>query len=178
MTHLIVLSGNSLKNKAWGEAVVEHYGSRFDSVFMLQYDHWESGESNINFWREVEKLRVHSATLAPDTKVVVFAKSAGSLLAMLAVAAGAIAPARCVFFGIPFDLAATDMFKDNWSAVDNFVIPAIAFHNEADPTTSHTFTKTTLENHAPQIALITTQESDHWYGDFVTYDPYIKDSII
>jgi hypothetical protein len=49
MRHLIVLPGNSLKNKGWGELILEHYASQFDSLFMLEYDHWVSGEPNIDF---------------------------------------------------------------------------------------------------------------------------------
>ena len=170
MRHLIVLPGNSLKNKAWGDLMCGAFGDRFDSSFMLCYDHWESGEAHINFNREEEKLRQHASTLPADAEIVVFAKSAGSLLAFVAVNHGALNPTHCVFFGIPFDLASTNHFKDNWSPVDSFIVPAIAFHNVEDPTTSYEFTKETLAIHAPAIQLITTHEADHWYGDFETYN--------
>ncbi|MFN3693338.1 MAG: hypothetical protein ACK4SL_04605 [Candidatus Paceibacteria bacterium] len=174
MRHLIVLPGNSLKNKAWGELMLEMYTSQFDSAFMLEYDHWVSGEANINFAREEEKLRAHTASLPTGTVIVLMAKSAGSLLAFLAIHHRAITPSHCVFFGIPFDLAAENLFKDDWSAVDSFAIKAIAFHNVADPTTSYEFTKSMLEAHAPRITLITTNEADHWYGDTNTYTPTIN----
>lgn len=174
MRHLIVLPGNSLKNKAWGELMLAEYRAQFDSAFMLEYDHWVSGEAAIDFGREEQKLRAHVAALPPLTEIVLFAKSAGSLLAFLAIHHGAMKPVSCVFFGIPFDLAATDICKDDWSPVDAFSIPAIAFHNAADPTANYEFTKTTLETHAPNIMLITTHETDHWYGDTPTYDSSIK----
>lgn len=173
MRHLIVLPGNSLKNKAWGELMLEMYTSQFDSAFMLEYDHWVSGEATIDFVREEEKLRAHVATMPADTEIILFAKSAGSLLAFLAIHHRAITPSHCVFFGIPFDLAADNLFKDDWSPVAAFSIPAIAFHNVADPTVSYEFTKTILETYAPKITLITTNETDHWYGDTVTYNPSI-----
>ncbi len=173
MRHLIVLPGNSQKNKAWGELILTEYAAQFDSAFMLEYDHWESGEANINFTREEEKLCAHTATLPAGTEIVLMAKSAGSLLAFLAIHHGAITPNYCVFFGIPFDLAADNLFKDNWSPVDSFAIKAVAFHNLADPTTSYEFTKSMLEVHAPRITLIATNEADHWYGDTVTYNPSI-----
>jgi hypothetical protein len=169
MRHLIVLSGNSLKNKAWGELMLAEYGPQFDTSYMLEYDHWASGEGNINFEVEEAKLRDYVASLGDTTEVTVFAKSAGSLLAFLAIHHGAVTPARVAFFGIPFDLAATELFKDNWGAVDAFKLPAIAFHNVEDPTTSYEFTKATLAAHAPHIKLITTHEADHWYGDTQTY---------
>jgi hypothetical protein len=173
MRHLIVLSGNSLKNKAWGELMLTEYGSQFDASYMLEYDHWTSGEGNINFEAEEAKLRNHVTALPEATEVTVFAKSAGSLLAFLAIHHGVVTLARVAFFGIPFDLAATELFKDNWSAVDAFKLPAIAFHNVEDPTTSYEFTKATLAAHAPHIKLITTHEADHWYGDIATYQQTI-----
>jgi hypothetical protein len=173
MQHLIVLPGNSLKNKAWGELILERYGKNFDSASMLSYDHWESREANIDFEVEEEKLRQHVSVLPVETEIVVFAKSAGSLLAFLAISHGVLVPSRCVFFGIPFDLAASNLFKEDWGPVDSFAIPAIAFHNTEDPTTSYEFTKTTLVAHVPQIKLVTTHEADHWYGDVTTYDQHL-----
>ncbi len=168
--HLVVLSGNSLKNKAWGESVLDHYASRFDSSYMQQYDHWESGASNIDFVAEQTKLAAHVATLPPDTEIILFAKSAGSLLALLAIYQGVIHPVRIVFFGMPLDLAAPDLFKDSWEPLSTLALPAIAFHNIDDPTTSYAFTQNALIQHNPAINLITTHEADHWYGDFAAYD--------
>ncbi|MCU0678621.1 MAG: hypothetical protein MUF19_03510 [Candidatus Pacebacteria bacterium] len=174
MRHLIVLSGNSPKNKAWGELMLEHYSAQFDSSFMLSYDHWENGAGNIDFAREEEKLCAHVSSLPAGTEVILFAKSAGSLLAFLAVSHQAVMPARCVFFGIPFDLAADLQFKEAWESVSSFAIPALAFHNIEDPTTSYEFTKDILTKYAPRITLITTNESDHWYGDTSSYDTIIN----
>lgn len=67
------------------------------------------------------------------------------------------------------------MFKDSWEAIDTFTLPALAFHNVEDPTTSYEFTKATLAAHAPHIKLIATNEADHWYGDVANYDSYIKE---
>ena len=170
MRHLIILSGNSLKNKGWGELMAAEYEPRFDSMFLLAYDHWTNGEANINFEAEEAKHAAHVATLPADTEIVLFAKSAGSLLAFLAIAHGTLAPIKCVFFGIPFDMAAKNLFKDNWGAVDNFSIPAIAFHNTNDPTAKFAFTRDTLAEHNPAITLVETNESDHWYGDTLTYN--------
>jgi hypothetical protein len=173
MRHLIVLAGNSLKNKGWGELILEHYAPQFDSTFLLAYDHWVSGEPNINFVQEEAKLKTHIESLAPEAEIILFAKSAGSLLALLAIHHGILNPERVVFYGMPLDLAADNLFKDSWSPLSELAVPAIAFHNIADPTTSYEFTKTMLTRHNPNIQLITTNESDHWYGDLKTYDQYI-----
>ena len=170
MRHLIVLPGNSLKNKAWGELVVEHYAPIYNSSFLLTYDHWVNGESNINFVTEAKKLQSHVDSLAQGTEITLFAKSAGSLLGLIVMHNKVVEPMRAVFFGMPLDLAADSLFKDSWSAVSELKVPAIAFHNVADPTTSYEFTRTTLAEHNPNITLVTTEESEHWYGDTQTYN--------
>lgn len=174
MRHLVVLSGNSLKNKSWGELILEHYSSRFDSVFMLEYDHWVSGEQNIDFSKEEAKPKSHVESASTDTEIILFAKSAGSLLGLLAIHNNVIKPVQVVFFGMPLDLAANNLFKDSWEPLSELKIPAIAFHNEADPTTSYEFTKTMLTTYNSDIKLITTHESDHWYGDLEAYDQHIQ----
>jgi hypothetical protein len=173
MLHLIVLPGNSVKNKAWGELILEHYASQFDSAFMLKYDHWVSGEPTINFPNEETKLHAHVASLPPATEIILFAKSAGSLLALLSMHHGVLNPTQVVFFGIPLDLAADNLFKDSWAPLSELRVPAIAFHNVTDPTTSYEFTKSMLAIHNPTVELITTRETDHWYGDLKIYDQYI-----
>ena len=170
MQQLIILSGNSVKNKGWGELILAEYGPRFDSAFLLEYDHWASGEANIDFAIEEKKLVAHVANLPTDTEIILFAKSAGSLLAFRVIDHGVVTPSSCIFFGIPFDMAAVNIFKETWEAIDNFTIPAIAFHNTNDPTTSYEFTRTSLAEHNPNITLVTTEESDHWYGDTQTYN--------
>ena len=173
MTHLIVLPGNSIKNKIWGALMVATYGDYFDSSFMLAYDHWESGESSINFTREAVKLVEHIQTLPPQTDIILFAKSAGSLLAFMVIKAGVLVPVKCVFFGIPFDLAAAGVFANDWSAVDQFTLPAIAFHNEFDPIAGYVFTREILQVHAPHVVLVTVPEADHSYHNIELY----KDTI-
>ncbi len=172
--HLLVLSGNSLKNRGWGELVIDEYGPRFDSSYLLQYDHWDSGEPNINFVTEEIKIAAHIASLPVDTEVILFAKSVGSLLALLAIYHGAVTPVRIAFFGMPLDMAALDLFKDSWESLSSLVIPALAFHNVEDPTTNYEFTKDALAVHNPAITFVTTHEADHWYGDFTTYSNFLN----
>lgn len=168
------MPGNSLKNKAWGELILEHYAPQFDSSFMLEYDHWINGEQNIDFTQEAKKLKSHVDVLSPDAEIILFAKSAGSLLALQTLHDGILKPLQVVFFGMPLDLAADNLFKDSWAPLSELEVPAIAFHNVADPTTSYEFTKSMLATHNPNITLITSHETDHWYGDLQTYDQYIS----
>lgn len=151
----------------------DHYGKHFDAAYLQNYEHWESGAPIIDFDVELVKLRERNAPLFAETETVVMAKSAGALLAFVAAAEGIIKPTKCVFFGIPFDLAAEGIFKDDWSAVENFTVPALAFHNEQDPTADYRYTMAVLAQHAPHIELITTPEDDHWYGNTDLYDTYL-----
>ncbi len=92
MKHLIVLPGNSLQNQSWGIRMASHYGEYFDSIHTVEYDHWKTGEADINLALEEERLREHVATLPKGTQIIVLAKSAGSILTFLAVQSGAINP--------------------------------------------------------------------------------------
>ena len=176
MQHLLVLPGNSIKNRTWGEVMLNHYGPRFGSARMVSYEHWETGAPLIDFDVELVKLReLQTTPLFDADELVIIAKSAGSLLAFVAHDEGVLKPSQAIFFGIPFDLAARDIFQDDWSAVANFSVPALAFHNEQDPTAGYRFTTATLAEHTPHIKLITTTEKDHWYGDTDTYDTYISE---
>lgn len=175
MKQLIILPGNSVKNRTWGEVMLEEYGPRFDAAYLQNYEHWETGDPVIDFDVELVKLRERTQPLFPGSEMVVMAKSAGALLAFVAMAEGIIAPTKAIFFGIPFDLAAEDIFKDDWSPVTNFKAPAIAFHNLEDPTAGYRFTMAALAQYAPHIKLITTPDLDHWYGNTELYNTYVND---
>lgn len=77
---------------------------------------------------------------------------------------------------MPLDLADDNHFKNSWAPLVELMVPAIAFHNIADPTTSYEFARAMLATHNSGIKLITTNEEDHWYGDLKTYDQYINKS--
>lgn len=171
---LIILPGNSVKNRQWGEAVVEHYREQFDATFMLTYDHWETGEETMEFSKEVKKIEKQVKDWPNSTDITIIAKSSGALLALLAINQGVVVPAKCVFFGIPFDLASQTIFKNDRSPLQDFNIPTIAFHNDDDPVADYAFTKKIIEEKGSgNIKLITTHGNDHGYFDFPLYDPYL-----
>src|SRR5690606_26948299 len=161
MNKLIILPGNSVKNKAWGEAVAARFGGWFDEVYLQSYDHWESGEENIDFEVELAKLGAAAKAAAPETTFYIFAKSAGSLLALLAIQRGLVAPAQCVFFGMPLEWADRDVFRGDWSPLSDFRVPILAFHNEHDPVANYTFTKDALTAHVPESTQLVTAAGDN-----------------
>jgi hypothetical protein len=173
MKHLIVLPGNSIKNKIWGERMLSHYADYFDTLYLQEYDHWNNEDTDIDFLQEEQKLREHVATLAKETQIFVLAKSAGSILLFGAVAGEVLHPVHVTFFGIPFEMAITDVFGGNWTMVDSFSVPAVAFHNAHDPIATYEYTKKIIDDRTKSISLITTAGSDHTYDDLETYDKYL-----
>lgn len=171
MNKLIVLPGNSIKNKAWGEAVVTRFGPVFDDAYMQSYDHWESGAEAIDFEREAEKLRDHVVGGGPDVQYFVFAKSFGSILAFLSVHRGYISPVKCVFFGIPLNLVdEQNIWNGDWSALETFTVPALAFHNQDDPVASFSFTREKLMKYSvASVTLVPLDADDHGYTELEEY---------
>jgi hypothetical protein len=176
MKKLLVVPGNSQRNKAWGEAAAQHFLEWFDVIYVQNYNHWSTGEERINFADEIEKIDV---TVTDNQNEVgewyVFAKSVGSLLALEAFADGVIDPKRAVFFGMPLDMAAKDIYAEDWSALSEFTVPSLAFHNQADPTTSHDFTVAKLQAYGNEFTIVSTEGDTHDYLDFAEYEPYIKE---
>jgi hypothetical protein len=143
--------------------MASHYMEYFDSIHIAEYEHWKTGEPNINLALEEERLRVHVATLPKETQITVMAKSAGSILTFLAVQSNAINPTYCVFFGMPMDWAAVDIFSGNWKVLIPFTCPSIAYE----------YTKKIVENYLPRVSFITTQGEDHYYDNYELYDKYL-----
>lgn len=175
MNKLIVFPGNSPRNKAWGECAAQHFGGWFDAVYTPDYDHWATGESFINFDAELDKLRANILKDEPDTQYYVFAKSIGTILTVIAVKRGIIAPQKCVFFGMPLKIVEEqETFGDDWSALSSFTVPTLAFHSDRDPTADYAFTVAKLTELNPAITLITTPGDTHDYTEFVSYEVEIR----
>jgi hypothetical protein len=175
MKHLIVLPGNSPRNRVWGEACKAHFADQFDSVWMQSYEHWETGEQWINVAREEERLRQHITNLPTDTVVYLFAKSIGSILAVSAIAHSIVSPAGSVFFGMPLDHAVREVWLGDTTRLAHVTTPTIAFHNDADPTANYSATREILATFAPAIELVTLSGTTHDYIDFEAYAPLLRD---
>ena len=132
--------------------MASHYMEHFDSIHIAEYEHWKTGKANIDLALEEKNLQEHVASLPKETQITVLAKSAGSILTFLAVKSGAINPSYCVFFGIPMDWAAVDVFYGKWTFLTDFTCPAIAFHNDNDPTAPYEYTKKIVDNYLPRVS--------------------------
>ncbi len=173
MKNLLVLAGGSERNRAWGEACAEAYRGWFDMTFFPHYDHWVSGEKNLDFPAELQKIKDTVAGAGAGEWYIV-AKSIGSVLATKAIAEGIITPTRCVFFGMPLNLVADSVFGGDFSPLRALTMPVLAYHNDQDPTALHEFTTTTLAAHAPLVRVETLSGNNHDYLDFQTYAPTVR----
>ena len=169
MRYVLVLPGNSVKNRAWGVACREYVQEMFDSVYVLQYTHWETGEPEIDLEEELEKIRTVVTEADGDVVWHIFAKSIGSVLALKAVEQGVIKPERCVFFGMSLEIAKAK-FGEDWSYLSRYDLPALAFHNDADPVADYAYTKSKIAEYAPSVTFKTLQGDTHDYLDFSEYE--------
>jgi hypothetical protein len=173
MKNLLVLAGGSERNRAWGEACVDAYRGWFDMTFFPHYDHWASGEKNLDFPAELQKIRDTVAGAGAGQWYIV-AKSIGSVLATKAIAEGITTPERCVFFGMPLNLVADSVFGGDFSPLRALTMPVLAYHNDQDPTADYQFTARTLTTHAPSVRLETLSGNNHDYLDFADYTTTVR----
>jgi len=126
---LIFLGGNGIDNKTWIEQVESSLKPFFESTKVIYYDHWQTGEWMIDLDREKEKL----SKLVKDKKdYVIFAKSAGSLVAVKAMSENLISPQKCIFVGVPLKWARKNNFEiDNW--YQKIPTPTMIIQHTNDP---------------------------------------------
>lgn len=167
MKKLLILPGNSPRNQAWGEACAEFFQEQFDEIYLQMYSHWESGEEVIDVPEELDKIiQMVEAGDADTDEWYICAKSVGTLVSLVAVAEDIISPVKCIFFGMPLALAAEELFKNDWSALENFTIPTLVFHNDSDPVADYSFTKEKLTEFGQEIDLVTIEGDSHDYANF------------
>lgn len=127
--NLILLGGNGIGNKTWIELVEISLKPLFQSTTIINYDHWQTGEWMINLDKEKEKL---SKLAKNEGDFVIFAKSAGSLVAIKAIYEKLISPKKCIFVGVPIKWARKNSFNiDSW--YKNFSTPTTIIQHTSDP---------------------------------------------
>lgn len=173
MKKLLVLSGNNKKNIVWGEECSKFFENDFDKVFYLHYDHWKNGEESINIEVELQKIKKLVDETGEKGDWCIFAKSIGSVLALMAVKQKIFLPEKCVFFGMPLAIAES-VVTDDWSYLSEFSVTTLAFHNDQDSTADYKFTKNKLAEMAPGITLVTLSDDTHNYLDFSEYADEIR----
>jgi hypothetical protein len=131
--NLILLSGNSIKNKDWIEKIKQLFVRDFDSVFIQYYKHWKTQEEFIDFDYELSVLEKNTKT---SNNYVVFAKSAGAVLTLIALKQNKIKPKKIIFLGLPVEWA-KEQGRDLGHLVHNLEIPFLFIQNSEDPYCSY-----------------------------------------
>ncbi len=138
--NLLLLGGESLKNREWIKTVNDEFKPHFKKTYFQEYSHWQDNTPRINLDVEVEKLKNNLNNFEP---MIVFAKSAGSILAIKASAEGIIKPKACLFVGFPVFLASS-LPVDKWLEITSFKITII--QHTQDPAGPYVKTKNYLDN--------------------------------
>lgn len=141
---IIYLAGNSLGNITWIVKVKLEFDS-FSSGTILNYDHWTNGNKFIDFAVESKKL----ADLVKNKKnYYIFAKSVGSILALMTIYEKTVFPQKLIICGHPYLLA-----KEVGLPIDGYLkslsIPTIFIQNEFDPLYSFSQLEKTLKEISP-----------------------------
>jgi|GEM_PF-545109 len=161
--HIIYLSGGSVRNKDWIERVKSEF-DQFSDGEILYYSHWETGEKNLNFEFESQKL---TNLVKGKSEYFIFAKSIGSVLALKSIYEKIINPKKIVICGHPYNLSKELGFPIN-DYLKSLPIPAMFIQNEFDPAYSFNELAEVLSNNSPaDYHLIKIPDNNtHDYEDY------------
>jgi len=111
----------------------------------MYYDHWQTGENNLNFEVELKKLK---ALTKGKKNYSIFSKSIGSILALNAIYNKIINPEEILICGHPYKLAKElDFPIDDY--LKSLTIPSVFIQNEFDPLCSYEELEKVLKNNSP-----------------------------
>ncbi len=169
--NLILLSGQSLKNKEWIEGVGCELRDLFGKTQIQYYDHWASGAEFIDLEKEQQKLIVMAEPLEP---YVIFAKSAGTWLASRAMTEGKIDPEACVFVGTAIEYGRENNFPiEAW--FKNLFTPTLFIQKEKDPAIFGAHLQDFLdEEQVENYQLEVIPGNDHTYDDLALIKTKVK----
>jgi len=184
---LILLPGNDAKNKEWIEWVAESVKARYDRRIVQYYDHWTKGGE---ISPEVELKKLSELALGLEAKNIkkvagegkgegkervqeaggyaVFGKSVGVVLALGAIAQGAIAPKKCIFVGSAIGFGKRlGLPVEEWLiGLNDKQIPTVFIQQENDPAISADDLETLLQKIGfTDYQLIKVPGGDHIYKD-------------
>lgn len=131
--NVLLLPGNSKRSGEWLKQVELELAPAFGRTRRHAYAHWEHDEPEIDLDHEVERLATSVQGLKP---YVLFAKSAGTILASKAMAIDALQPVACLFVGFPLAMVTNhDLPADEWLRATN--MPITVLQHNADPLGSY-----------------------------------------
>jgi hypothetical protein len=133
MSHLLLLPGNHISQREWIRAVEAALRDMFGAGQILEYTHWDDPDtSTIDLEQELGRL---PAVVGARRDWILFAKSAGVMLGLMAVQRGLLSPEAAVLVGTPMTWARNyQVDLATWIAS----LPGYTLYiqQEADPTGS------------------------------------------
>lgn len=130
---LILLPGNSKKNKEWAKNLAQTMKDLFEKVEVVEYRHWSTKEKVINLDYEASDL---ASRVKDDDEVVIMAKSAGTILAAKAIFEKKIDVSKCIFMGVPIRWSEGNGF-DVHKWFEKYSTPTLFLQNSNDPVMSY-----------------------------------------
>lgn len=130
---ILILGGNSIKNKQWVLSVTETLQQNGLPAHPHLYRHWESGDEFIDIDQELTVLQ-NSGALSGEYSII--AKSMGAVLTLNGLHQGILRPTQCLLLGLPLQV-----IHDDYIPVASWLPPksthATFMQNEADPLGSY-----------------------------------------
>ena len=159
---IILLGGNSKTNKEWIHEVGKAFAPLFEKATVLDYEHWDTGGALIDLDAELVRLQ---GLIRGDSGQIIFAKSAGTLLALRGIKEGKLRPKGCIFTGLAAGWGRVNGFDvDSW--LENYSTPTLFIEKTFDPACSFQELKSLIE--AARVKNFLLKEmpgDDHDYGD-------------
>ncbi len=160
--NLLMLSGESIRNKDWIYRVEPVMKPLFDSTFVHEYKHWASGQTNIDLEHELSSLRSEVESLYD---YVVFAKSIGTVLTAKAITQGWLEPKKCLFTGAPLGYILPN-YPEYAQDLAVSKVPTLIIQNSNDPVGSYQELNAYFDKHEhPNIEIVETAGDTHSYDD-------------
>lgn len=160
--NLILLAGTSIKNKNWIEEVEKNLKPLFNKTYIHYYQHWLFNSEAIDLENESKILSQKSKSLK---EYVVFAKSAGAILALKGIKEGKINPEKCIFTGMAIYFARENNFNiEEW--LNNYSVPTLFIQKTNDPAYKFAKLKKLLEDKSVKnFSLLEIPGDNHSYND-------------
>lgn len=157
-----MLSGNSHTNRKWIYDVKDQFADMFDSIYVQDYRHWETGEGWIDLEHELSVLKEQTQNLQEPYGI--FAKSIGTVLAVQAVRQGVLKPDFLLFCGVPLNFIIENNFQF-FNELKACSLPTTLVHNEHDVVGSAADLKRYLGDELGSKVIVTAGNT-HNYEDY------------
>ena len=158
--NLLILGGNSQRNKEWVHKVDSSVKDLFDKTIVHEYQHWTTGAEMVDFDAELDLIAAEVQNLG---KYAIFAKSVGSILSMTLIGRGRLNPSFCVFAGVALKLA-RESGIEVVELLETLKCPTVIIQNDNDPVGRFEEVRSLVDT-GEGIKLVETSGDDHSYDD-------------